>query len=156
VLRVLESGCIVLGVEVERFERQLAAYCSALSGVGVNSGASALHVPLLAAGVGPGDEVVTVSFSFVATADATGLTGATPVYVDIEARSVTIDVDRIEATVTGRTLAIAPVHFHGKHADVEPIREIARRHGLLVIEDASGAHGSGYNGRSVGLLAEMA
>jgi dTDP-4-amino-4,6-dideoxygalactose transaminase len=140
---------------VAAFEREFAAYCGAAHGVGVNSGTSALHLALLAAGVGPGDEVITVPFTFVATVAAIYYTGAKPVLVDIDPQSYTIDVDRIEAAITSKTKAILPVHLYGQPADMDPILEIARQHKLKVIEDAAQAHGAEYKGRRCGSLGEM-
>jgi len=156
VQRVLESGQYVLGEEVAAFEREFAAFCGAAHGVALNSGTSALHLALLAAGVGPGDEVVTVPFTFVATVAAIGYTGARAVFVDIHPRSFTLDATRLEDAITDRTRAIVPVHLYGQPADMDPILAVARRHGLTVIEDACQAHGAEYRGRRAGSLADMA
>jgi len=156
VLRVLESTQFILGEEVVAFERDFAAYCHASESVGVNSGTSALHLALLAAGIGPGDEVITTPFTFVATVAAIRYAGATPVFVDIEPDYYTIDAGKIEAAITPRTRAIMPVHLYGQPADMMPIVEIARTRGLTVIEDAAQAHGSEYRGRRCGSLAEIA
>lgn len=156
IFHVLETGQFVLGAEVEAFEREFAGYCGAQYAAGVNSGTSALHLALLAAGVGPGDEVITVPFTFVATVAAIYYTGAKPVYVDIDPQSYTLDPERLEAAVTPRTKAILPVHLYGQPADMRPILEIGRRHGLIVIEDAAQAHGAAYQGRRVGSLGDMA
>lgn len=150
VLKVLASAQFVLGEEVAGFEREFAEYCGARFGIAVNSGTSALHLALLAAGVGPGDEVITVPFTFVATVAAIGYTGARPVFVDIEPRSFTMDVNQVQKAITPRTKALLPVHLYGQPADLDPILEIARRHSLQVIEDAAQAHGSEYKGRRVG------
>ena len=152
---VLEGGQFVLGREVSAFEREFAAYCGAAEAIGVNSGTSALHLALLAAGVGPGDEVITVPFTFVATAAAIEYAGARPVFVDIDPESYTIDVGRIEPALTPRTKAILPVHLFGQAADMDPILEIARRRNLAVIEDAAQAHGAEYKGRRVGGLGDI-
>jgi dTDP-4-amino-4,6-dideoxygalactose transaminase len=153
--RVLDTCEFTLGSEVAAFEEEFAAYCHARHGVGVNTGTSALHLALLAAGVGSGDEVITVPFTFVATTAAIHYTGARPVFVDIDPRSFTMDVTAIEAAVTDRTKAIIPVHLYGQPADMDPILEIAKRHGLVVIEDACQAHGAEYNGQRVGSLGDM-
>jgi dTDP-4-amino-4,6-dideoxygalactose transaminase len=150
VLRVLASGQYVLGSEVEAFEREFAAYCGAAQAIAVNTGTSALHLALLAAGVGPGDEVVTVPFTFVATASAICYTGARPVFVDVEPRTFTMDAGSLEAAITPRTRAIVPVHLYGQMADMDPILEIGRRHGVPIIEDACQAHGAEYRGRRAG------
>ena len=153
--RVLESCQFTLGPEVAAFETEFANYCQAEHGVAVNSGTSALHLALLAAGVGPGDEVITVPFTFVATVSAIHYTGATPVFVDIDPHSFTIDVTQIEAAITDRTKAIIPVHLYGQPADMDPILSIAKAHGLVVIEDAAQAHGAEYNGRRAGSMGDM-
>lgn len=155
VLGVLESGQFVLGQEVEAFENEFATYCQAKHAIGVNSGTSALHLALLAAGIGPGDEVITVTFTFVATAAAIVYAGARPVFVDIEPRSFTMDVNQIASAITPRTKAILPVHLYGQPADMDPILEIARRHGLIVIEDAAQAHGAEYKGKRVGSIGDI-
>jgi dTDP-4-amino-4,6-dideoxygalactose transaminase len=152
---VLESGQFTLGPEVSAFEEEFSAYCGARYGVAVNSGTSALHLALLAAGVGPGDEVITVPFTFVATVGAIGYTGARPVFVDIDPVSYTMDVTQIERAITARTKVLLPVHLYGQPADLDPILAIARRRGLIVIEDASQAHGAEYCGRRVGSLGDM-
>jgi dTDP-4-amino-4,6-dideoxygalactose transaminase len=156
VQRVLESGQYVLGPEVAAFEEEFAACCRAPHAVAVNSGTSALHLALLAAGVGPGAEVVTVSFTFVATAAAVCYTGARPVFVDIDPRTWTMDPDRVEAAITPRTRAILPVHLHGRPADLDPLLRLAERHGLVLIEDAAQAHGAEYRGRRVGSCGHLA
>ena len=153
---VLESSQFILGKEVAAFEDEFAAYCGAAHGVGLNSGTSALHLALLAAGVGPGDEVITVPFTFVATVAAIIYAGARPVFVDIEPASFTMDVSRIESAITARTKAILPVHLYGQCADMDPIVELARRRGLAVIEDAAQAHGAQYKGRRAGSLGDLA
>jgi dTDP-4-amino-4,6-dideoxygalactose transaminase len=153
---VLETGQYVLGAEVAAFEREFAAYSGGRHSVAVNSGTSALHLALLAAGVGPGDEVVTTPFTFVATVAAIDYTGARAVFVDIDPQTFTIDPDRVEAAVTPRTKAIMPVHLYGQPADMDPILDVARRHGLVVIEDAAQAHGAEYKGRRVGSLGHLA
>jgi len=154
--RVLESGWYVLGPEVTAFEEEFAVYCRADYAVGVNSGTSALHLALLAAGVGPGDEVITVAHTFVASVAAIVYTGAKPVLVDIDPRTFTMAPEQFEAAVTGKTKAVIPVHLYGRPADMDPILEIARRRQLVVIEDAAQAHGAEYQGRRVGSLGDMA
>lgn len=156
IARVLESGQFVLGSEVAAFEQEFAAYGGASECVALNSGTSALHLALLAAEIGPGDEVITVPFTFVASVAAIVYAGARPVLVDIDPRSFTLDPAAIEAAITPRTRAILPVHLYGQPADMDPILEVAHRHGLIVIEDAAQAHGAKYKGRPVGSLADMA
>jgi len=153
---VLESSQFVLGQEVASFEKEFAAYCGCPEAIGVNSGTSALHLALLAAGVGPGDEVVTTPFTFIATVAAIFYAGGTPVYVDIDPVSYNLDPARLEAAITLKTKALLPVHLYGQPADMDPILEIARRRGLVVIEDAAQAHGAEYKGRRAGSLADMA
>lgn len=155
VLKVLESTQFILGNEVAAFEKEFAAYCDADYGIAVNTGTSALHLALLAAGVGLGDEVITIPFTFVATVAAIGYTGATPVFVDIDPVSYTIDVTQIEKAITERTKAILPVHLYGQPADMEPLMEIAHRYGLTVIEDAAQAHRAEYKGRRVGSVGDL-
>jgi dTDP-4-amino-4,6-dideoxygalactose transaminase len=149
---VLDSAQYVLGDEVAAFERTFAAYCGASDAIGVNSGTSALHLALLAAGVGPGDEVITVPFTFVATVSAIGYTNARPVFVDVDSEYYTMDPSRLEAAITPRTKAIVPVHLYGQSADMDPILEIASRRGIAVIEDAAQAHGAEYRGRRCGSM----
>lgn len=156
IARVLESCQFVLGTEVANFEKDFAAYCGAAECIALNSGTSALHLALLAAGVGPGDEVITVPFTFVASVAAILYAGARPVLVDIDPRSFTIDPAAVEAAITPRTKAILPVHLYGQPADMDPIMDIARRHGLVVIEDAAQAHGAKYKGRPAGSIGDMA
>jgi dTDP-4-amino-4,6-dideoxygalactose transaminase len=155
IARVLENSQFVLGPEVAGFEEDFAAYLNVKHAVGVNSGTSALHLALLAAGIKPGDEVITTPFTFVATVAAILYVGARPVFVDIEPRSYTIDANRIEQAITARTKAIMPVHLYGHPADMDPILEIARRRGLLVIEDAAQAHGAEYKGKRLGGLGDL-
>ncbi|MCM3871429.1 MAG: DegT/DnrJ/EryC1/StrS family aminotransferase [Pyrinomonadaceae bacterium] len=153
---VVESCQFVLGEKVEAFESDFARYCQTRHAVGVNSGTSALHLALLAAGIKPGDEVITVSYTFVASVAAICYTGARPILVDIDPHSCTMDPARIEAAITPRTKAIMPVHLYGNCADMDPILEIARRHDLIVIEDAAQAHGAEYNGKRAGCIGDLA
>jgi dTDP-4-amino-4,6-dideoxygalactose transaminase len=155
VLGVLESTQFVLGKEVAAFEELFGAYTQTKHVMGVNTGTSALHLSLLAAGIGRGDEVITTPFTFIATASAIDYTGATPVFVDIDPTSFTIDPAKIEAAITPRTKAILPIHLYGQPADMDPIMEIARRHSLVVIEDACQAHGAEYKGRRVGSIGDL-
>ena len=156
IARVLDSCQFVLGSEVAGFEQEFAAYCGTTECIALNSGTSALHLALLAAGVGPGDEVITVPFTFVASVAAVCYTGARPVLVDIDPRSFTMDPAAVEAAITPRTKAILPVHLYGQPADMDPIMEVARRKSLAVIEDAAQAHGAKYKGRPVGSIGDMA
>ncbi|MCK1475724.1 DegT/DnrJ/EryC1/StrS family aminotransferase [Bradyrhizobium sp. 197] len=153
--RVVSSGHFVLGPEVTAFEGHFANYCRTAHCRAVNSGTSALHLALLAAGVGPGDEVITVSMTFVATTAAILYSGARPVFVDVDPVTWTMDPGLIEAAITPRTKAIVPVHLHGLMADMDPIMAIARRHGLVVIEDAAQAHGAEYRERRAGSIGDL-
>jgi dTDP-4-amino-4,6-dideoxygalactose transaminase len=155
VSRVLASGQFILGSEVAAFEEEFADYCGAQYAIGVNSGTSALHLALLAAGIGPGHEVITTPFTFYATVAAIGYVGATPVFVDIDPVTFNIDARRIESAVTERTRAILPVHLYGQPADMDPILAVARRHNLIVIEDAAQAHGAEYKERRVGSIGDI-
>lgn len=152
---ILDSCQFTLGTEVAKFEEEFAAYSGAKIGIGVNTGTSALHLALLAAGVGPGDEVITVPFTFVATAAAIHYTGATPTFVDVDPKTFTMDPAGIEAAITPKTKAIIPVHLYGQTADMDPILAIAKKHGLIVIEDACQAHGAEYKGRRAGSIGDM-
>lgn len=153
---VVESCQFILGPRVEAFEADFAAYCQSRFAFGTNSGTSALHLALMAAGVGVGDEVITVSYTFVATVAAIIHTGATPVFVDIDPLTCNIDPARIEAAITPATKAIMPVHLYGTCADMDPILDIARRHNLIVIEDSAQAQGAEYKGRRAGSMGELA
>jgi dTDP-4-amino-4,6-dideoxygalactose transaminase len=153
---VLESCQFALGEEVFNFEAEFASECGSSHAIAVNSGTSALHLALLAAGIGPGDEVITVPYTFVGTIAAICYTGAYPVLVDIEPRSYTIAVDQIEKAITDKTKAILPVHLYGQAADMDPIMEIAKRHHLVVIEDACQAYGAEYKGKRVGGIGDLA
>jgi dTDP-4-amino-4,6-dideoxygalactose transaminase len=152
---VLDSSQFILGGPVEAFEKNFAKFCQTQFAFGVNSGTSALHLALLAAEIGAGAEVITVSFTFVATAAAICYVGAKPVFVDIDPDSCTIDVSKIEAAITPRTRGIMPVHLYGDCADMDAILEIARKHNLIVIEDAAQAHGAEYKGRRAGSMGEL-
>lgn len=155
VARAIENAQFVLGPEVTAFEERFADYCRTAHCRAVNSGTSALHLALLSAGVGPGDEVITVSMTFVATTAAILYSGARPVFVDVDPVTWTMDPTAIEAAITARTKAILPVHLHGLMADMDPIMSIARRHGLVVIEDAAQAHGAEYRGRRAGTIGDL-
>ena len=155
VARILETSQFVLGEEVAGFEREFADYSGAAQGIAVNSGTSALHLALLAASVGPGDEVITVPNTFVATVAAIKYTGARPVLVDIDPVRYTMDPARVEAAITPRTKALIPVHLYGQPADMDPILEVARRRKLVVIGDAAQAHGARDKGRPIGSLGDL-
>lgn len=151
---VLESSQFVLGKEVAAFEEEFAAYCGARYGVAVNSGTSALHLALVAAGIGPGDEVITVPCTFVATVAAITYAGATPVLVDVDPVTYTISPEEVEKAITPKTKAILPVHLYGHPANMDALISVARRHGLTVIEDAAQAHGAEYKGQRCGSIGD--
>lgn len=150
IARVLDSGWYILGPEVEAFESEYAAYCEADHAVGVANGLDALHLVLLAMGVGPGDEVIVPSNTYIATWLAVSQCGATPVPVEPDESTYNINPDLIEAAITPRTKVILPVHLYGQPADLDPILAIARKHGLRVLEDAAQAHGARYKGKRIG------
>lgn len=148
---VLRSGMVAQGPQVKAFEEEFAAQMvSGRECVAVNSGTSGLHLGLLAAGIGPGDEVLVPSFTFAATGNSVALTGATPVFVDIEPEYFCMDPAAAEAAVTGKTKAILPVHLYGHPAEMPALQAVADRHGLAIFEDAAQAHGSSLNGQMVG------
>jgi dTDP-4-amino-4,6-dideoxygalactose transaminase len=148
--RVLDSGTYILGPEVEAFEAEYAAYCGAAHCVGVGSGLDAMHLALLAMDIGPGDEVIVPSLTYIATWLAVSHCGAQPVPVEPCEATCNLDPERVEAAITPRTRAIIPVHLYGLPVDLDPILAIARRHGLKVLEDAAQAHGAGYRGTRIG------
>jgi dTDP-4-amino-4,6-dideoxygalactose transaminase len=154
--RVCESAAFVQGPEVEAFEREFADFCGARHCVALSTGTAALHLGLLALGVQPGDEVITTPNTFIATAEAISYCGARPVFVDIDPATANIDPNQVERAITSRTRAILPVHLYGRPADIDPIREIAARHGICVLEDAAQAHGARYRQRRVGTLGDAA
>ena len=154
--RVLREAEFVLGREVERFEQEFARYCGCEYGIGVDSGTSALELALRAYGIGAGDEVIAPANTFIATVLAISCTGATPVLVDSDPATHTLDVGRLEDAITNRTRAIIPVHLYGRPADMDPILDIAQRCRLVVIEDACQAHGARYKGRPAGSLSHAA
>lgn len=153
---VIDSTAFINGPDIGKFENEFAQFCAAKFAVGVSNGTSALRLALQCCDIGPGDEVITVANTFCATAEAILHTGATPVFVDIDPRTHTIDPSLIEAAITPRTKAILPVHLFGHPADMHPINRIARKHGLKVVEDAAQAHGAKYKGQTVGTLGDVA
>ena len=153
--RVIANTSFILGREVREFEEALAVFCEAQYCIGTSSGTSALHLAMLACGIGSGDEVITTAHTFTATAEAIWMVGARPVFVDIDEASYNLDPAPIEGAITSRTKAILPVHLYGQPADLDPILEIARRHDLRVIEDAAQAHGARYKGRRVGAIGDI-
>jgi dTDP-4-amino-4,6-dideoxygalactose transaminase len=147
---VLEDMHLFLGPQAQGFEQEFAAYCECEEAVGVSTGTDALVLALRACGIGSGDEVITVANTFIATVEAIALVGATPIFVDIDPDSYTMNWQQLDRALTSRTRAILPVHLYGHPAEMQPIMEFARKHGLRVIEDASQAHGATYQGRRVG------
>jgi dTDP-4-amino-4,6-dideoxygalactose transaminase len=155
IAHVIDSGAFAGGPVVAEFEKEFARFCGARHAIGVANGTDALWLALLACGVGPGDEVITVPSTFMATAEAITYCGATPVFVDIDERTYTMDPAGLEAAVTLRTKAIIPVHLFGQTADLDPILDFARGRGLRVIEDAAQAHGAMYKGRPAGSIGDV-
>lgn len=152
---VLEHSQFILGPKVSAFEKDFAAYCGTRHSVGMNSGTAALQMALTAADIGPGDEVITTSMTFMATVAAIRNVGATPVLIDIDPNSFTMDPAHIEGQISPRTRAIIPVHLYGQMADMKAITDIAKRHNLLVIEDAAQAHGARWQGKEAGNWGDM-
>ena len=149
---VIDRSAFAGGPMVAKFEEDFAAYCQTLAAVGVGNGTEALWLALLAQGIGPGDEVITVPNTFMATAEAISWCGATPVFVDVDEQTYTLDPRQLERAITPRTKAVIPVHLFGQAADMDPIMEIARQRHLMVIEDACQAHGAEYKGRRAGSI----
>jgi perosamine synthetase len=156
VVRVMRTGQVAAGPEVEAFEQEFSQLVDGLHCVAVNSGTSALHLSVLALGVKPGDEVIMPSFSFAATANSVAIVGAVPVFVDIERDSFNVDPAAIEAAITDKTVAIMPVHLYGHPAAMGPIMEIARKHGLKVIEDSAQAVGATLDGKAISTFGDAA
>ncbi len=152
---VFEKTAFAGGPFVEKFEEEFAAYCGTKYAIGVGSGTEALWLALLAIGVGPGDEVITVPNTFIATAEAISFCGAKPVFVDVLEDTYNIDPQQIEAMITERTKAIIPVHLFGQMADMDLVMEIAKKYGLFVIEDAAQSHGAVYKGRKAGSIGDV-
>jgi dTDP-4-amino-4,6-dideoxygalactose transaminase len=150
--RTLDRGDFILGASLEEFERAFARYCDCEFAVGLNSGTAALHLALVALGVGAGDEVITVPNSFIATVESIIYTGARPVLVDVDPDTFCMDPARFEAAITPRTKAVIPVHLYGQPCDLESISAIAARHGIAIVEDACQAHGATLNARKTGSL----
>ncbi|MDH5174755.1 MAG: DegT/DnrJ/EryC1/StrS family aminotransferase [Elusimicrobiota bacterium] len=153
---VIDKSGFIMGENVQGFESEFARFCGVKYGVGTSSGTTALHLALVACGIKQGDEVITVPYTFIATTEAISQTGAKVVFVDIEERSYNMDAEKILQAITEKTRAIIPVHLFGQPADMDRIREIAKKHNLIVIEDACQAHGAEYKGKKVGSLGDIA
>src|SRR5690242_14383092 len=153
---VLESMHLFLGPKLQAFEHEFASYCGCQFGVGVSSGTDALALALRACEIGPGDEVITVSNTFIATIEAIAMVGAIPVFIDIDPETYLMDWRQLESVLTPRTRAVLPVHLYGHPVEMQPILDFARAHGLRVIEDASQAHGATYLGQRVGSFGDIA
>jgi len=152
---VIDTSAFIMGPAIKEFEAGFAEFCGAKHAIGCSSGTSALHLALWALGIGPGDEVITIPHTFIATAEAISMRGAKPVFVDIDPASYTMDVSKLEAAITPRTKAIIPVHLYGHPSDMDPIIEIARANGLKVVEDCAQSHGAEYKGRRVGTIGDI-
>jgi dTDP-4-amino-4,6-dideoxygalactose transaminase len=150
IARTLDACTFCLGPDVARFEKDFAAFSGVDHCIGFNNGTSALHVAMLLLNLRPGDEVITVPYTFVATSWAISYVGARPVYVDIDDATFNIDPRGVERAITARTKAIVPVHLYGQPCDLDPLLDICRRHNLVLIEDAAQAHGAKYKGKGVG------
>ncbi|NJP06012.1 MAG: DegT/DnrJ/EryC1/StrS family aminotransferase [Chloroflexaceae bacterium] len=153
---VLQSCGYILGKEVGLFEQEFAEYCEVAHAIGVDSGTSALELAVRACGIGPGDEVITATNTFIATVLSISHSGATPVLVDHDPQTYNIDIGAIERAITPRTRAIIPVHLYGQPADMDPILELAQKHNLIVLEDAAQAHGARYKGKRTGTFGHAA
>lgn len=151
---MLDNTAFAGGPFVEKFEKEFASFCQCDFAVGVGSGTTALWMALLGLGIGPGDEVITVPNTFIATAEAISFSGATPVFVDIDEQTYNLDPDLLEGAITPKTKAIIPVHLFGQTVDMDPVIEIAKAYGLFVIEDACQAHGAKYKGRCAGSIGD--
>lgn len=150
VMDVLDSGILAQGPRVKAFEESFAALCGVKHAIATSSGTTALHIAMLAHNIGKGDEIITSAFTFIASANCALYVGARPVFVDIDPRTFNIDVNQIEAAITPRTRAILPIHLFGLPCDMDAIMDIAKRHNLIVVEDACQAHGATYKGKTVG------
>jgi dTDP-4-amino-4,6-dideoxygalactose transaminase len=155
IARTIDNCSFCLGPDTVQFEKEFAKFCGAEYAIGFNSGTSALHVALMLLNVGPGDEVITTPYTFVATSWAISYVGATPVYVDVEDGTMNLDPKLVEKAITPKTKAVMPVHLYGQPFDIDPIREICRKHNLPLVEDSAQAHGAKYKGKTIGTFGEI-
>ncbi len=155
IARTIDNCSFCLGPDTAQFEKEFAKFCGAEYAIGFNSGTSALHVALMLLNVGPGDEVITTPYTFVATSWAISYVGATPVYVDVEDGTMNLDPKLVEKAITPKTKAVMPVHLYGQPFDIDPIREICRKHNLPLVEDSAQAHGAKYKGKTIGTFGEI-
>lgn len=155
VLGVLEESSFIMGPDVKRLEEEVSKYMAVRHAIGVGSGTEALHIALMAAGIGPGDEVIVPTFTFIATSEVVALLGATPVFADIDAATFNIDPADMEKKITKKTKALIPVHLYGQSADMDRVMEIAKRHNLLVVEDCAQAMGATWKGTKVGTIGDV-
>lgn len=155
VLKVLEESSFIMGPDVKRLEEEISQYMEVRHTIGVGSGTEALHIALMASGIGPGDEVIVPTFTFIATSEVVALLGARPVFADIDAATFNIDPADMEKKITDKTRALIPVHLYGQSADMDRILEIAKRHNLLVVEDCAQAMGAAWKGTKVGTIGDV-
>lgn len=155
ITRIIDTSSFIMGPAIKEFEPKFAEFCGCKHAIGVSSGTSALHLALWALGIGPGDEVITIPHTFIATAEAISMRGAKVVFVDIDPESYTMDVSKLEAAITPQTKAVIPVHLYGHPTDMDPLLEIARKHNLKVVEDCAQSHGAEYKGKRVGTIGDI-
>lgn len=153
--RILDNTSFILGPEVKQFEDHFAEFCGVTHAIGVDSGTAALHLALLLCDVGPGDEVITTTHTFIATAETISLTGARPVLVDVDPKTYNLDPEAVAAAITPRTRVLLPVHLYGQTAEMDPLLDLARQYHLRVVEDAAQAHGAEYRGRRAGSMGDL-
>jgi len=153
--RVLESSWYILGEEVKRFEKEFSEYIGTKYGVGVSSGTDAIMLSLMALGIGRGDEVITVSHTSIATVSAISITGAEPIFVDVEENTMLMDINKVKLKIANKTKAIVPVHLYGHSVNMNPLIEISEKYGIPIVEDCAQAHGAEYNGKKVGSIGKL-
>ena len=155
ITQIIDTSSFIMGQAIKDFEPRFAEFCGCKHAIGVSSGTSALHLALWALGIGPGDEVITIQHTFIATCEAISMRGAKVVFVDIDPDSYTMDVSKLEAAITPKTKAVIHVHLYGHPTDMDPLLEIARKHGLKVVEDCAQSHGAEYKGKRVGTMGDI-